>query len=147
MLKLASQTVARFSFGLGLHHFDSVASPMHEMVQLIAQILTLNKRISSRGELSRKLPFGDPKELGYTRANIYSILRVATNKAIRPGATDLQLHEAALEATCVADYLMRAAESNGEKLPTDLAYANMIALEGWIDDDVGLAFLVSVLSR
>ena len=130
MLKLASHTVAKFALGLDLHHFDSVDAPIHEMVRLIAETLALNKRISNRGDWYRKLPFGDPKRLQDCRGRLYQILREATDNARRPGAGDLPLHDAALEATCVVDYLMRAVDSTGQKLPMELAYSNMIVVSG-----------------
>lgn len=130
MLKLASQTVARFTLGLDLHHFDSPEAPIHEMVQLIAETLALNKKISNRGDWYRNLPFGDPKRLRELKQRLARMLEEATDRAMQPGASDLPLNEAALEATCVVDYLMRAVDGNGEKLPRDLVYSNTVVVTG-----------------
>lgn len=128
MLKLASQTVGKFTLGLDMQHFETPESPIHPMVTLIAELLSLNKKISNRGGWYKSLPFGDPKRLHDIKLKLFIMLEDATNAAITPGASDLPLHDAALEASCVADYLMRAVDGNGDKLPVDLAYSNMVVV-------------------
>jgi hypothetical protein len=49
MLKLASQTVFKFALGYDAHHFDGPDAPLNELVVLIAQSLSLNKKVTSRG--------------------------------------------------------------------------------------------------
>jgi len=55
MLKLASQTVFKFALGYSAHHFDNPDSPLNELVVLIAQSLSLNKKVVSRGSWYAKL--------------------------------------------------------------------------------------------
>jgi hypothetical protein len=50
MLKLASQTVFKFALGYDAHHFDGPDAPLNELVVLIAQSLSLNKKVTSRGD-------------------------------------------------------------------------------------------------
>jgi hypothetical protein len=57
MLKLASQTVFKFALGYDAHHFDDPDSPLNALVILIAQSLSLNKKVTSRGEWYGKLGF------------------------------------------------------------------------------------------
>lgn len=128
MLKLASQAVGKFTLGLDMGHFDGAEAPIHPIVHLIVDFLSLNKKISNRGEWYKHLPIGDPKRLRDVRAELYEKLRVATDAAVRPGTDDLPLHDAALEASCVVDYLKRAADNNGNKMPHDLIYSNMIVV-------------------
>lgn len=63
MVKLASEAVAKVVLGMEFHHFTEVDAPLHPMVIGIADALSLNKKIASKGELYAKLPFGDPKKL------------------------------------------------------------------------------------
>lgn len=128
MLKLASQAVGKFALGVDFGHFEGPEAPIHNMVQLIVEFLSLNKKISNRGSWYKNLPVGDPKKLRDVRTELYEALRVASDNAVRPGMGDLPLHDAALEATCVVDYLKRAVDSNGDKLPNDLIYSNMVVV-------------------
>jgi hypothetical protein len=49
MLKLASQTVFKFALGYDAKHFEHPDSTLNELVVLIAQSLSLNKKVTSRG--------------------------------------------------------------------------------------------------
>ncbi|KAI9832012.1 MAG: hypothetical protein M1819_004556 [Sarea resinae] len=128
MLKLASQTIGKFALGMDFGHFDSPDAPMHPAVVSIANFLALNKRISSRGEWYKKLPFGDPKRLKEVQQETYAFIMDAVNNATVPGASDLPLHEAALQARNVVDYMNRAVDEKGEKLPSSLAIPNMVVM-------------------
>lgn len=69
MLKLASQTVFKFALGYDAHHFDDPDSPLNELVVLIAQSLSLNKKVTSRGDWYSKLGF-IPGTAAYDLKNI-----------------------------------------------------------------------------
>ncbi|OBT38555.1 hypothetical protein VE00_10901 [Pseudogymnoascus sp. WSF 3629] len=130
MIKLASQTIGKFSLNMDLGHFSSVDAPLHPIVTDIANLLSLNKKVTARGEWYRWLPFGDPKKLQEVQKHTYSILQEAIDNAAKAVASDLPLNDAALQASCVVDYLLRATDENGQKLPTSLIVANMMIVTG-----------------
>jgi len=77
MLKLASQTVFKFALGYDAHHFDEPDSPLNELVVLIAQSLSLNKKVTSRGSWYASLgavPFTVANELKNVQTRLWGIL-------------------------------------------------------------------------
>ncbi|KIW95437.1 uncharacterized protein Z519_04021 [Cladophialophora bantiana CBS 173.52] len=128
MLKLASQTIGKFCLGLDFHHFDSPDSPLDPIVDDISAMLVLNKRVTSRGEWYGALPFGDAKRLKEVRHRIYSRLQTAMDSVEQRDTSDLPLSEAALKATCVVDYIKRATDEAGSKLPEDLFLGNIVIM-------------------
>ncbi|KAJ9628496.1 hypothetical protein H2203_002395 [Taxawa tesnikishii (nom. ined.)] len=130
MLKLASQTIGKFAFGVDLHQFDDVDSPLHALVMHTASVLALNKKISARGEWYKSLPFGDPALLKNTHRKLYAMIQDAIDAVKMDESADLQLDDAALKASCVVDYLSRAVDSQGQKLPLNLILANMVIIFG-----------------
>lgn len=99
MLKLGSQAVGKLTLGLDFHHFTSPDANLHEMVHLIAEVLTLNKKVSSKGTWYGKLPFGDPQKLRNTNTRIETLVEESIARAQSGGTKDLPLQEAALEAS------------------------------------------------
>lgn len=142
MLKLGSQAVGKLVLGFDFHHFTSVDAPPHELVLLIAESLELNKKITSRGDWYAALPFGDPKRLRAIKDRIATLMDEPIQNAKRGGIQDLDLQEAALKAEnmigmamflsslsrlrlvlrrkltrALLDYILRATDSKGNKLP------------------------------
>lgn len=131
MVKLASQTIGSFSLGKDFGHFESVDSPLHPIVTNIASLLSLNKKITARGEWYRCLPFGDPARLRNVQQTIYTQLQEAIDEvAARSGSVDAPLNEAALSASCVVDYLLHGVDDKGEHFPQGLILANMLIVTG-----------------
>lgn len=107
MLKLGSQAVAELMLGLDMDHFAQVDSPLHEIVYLIAQTLSLNKKITSYGSWYGKLPFGDPKLLRDKQARTKALVEEQIERAQSGGIEDLPLQEAAVKAAnMVGTYLL-----------------------------------------
>lgn len=107
MLKLGSQAVAELMLGLDMDHFAQVDSPLHEIVHLIAQTLSLNKKITSYGSWYGKLPFGDPKLLRDKQARTKALVEEQIERAQSGGIEDLPLQEAAVKAAnMVGTYLL-----------------------------------------
>ncbi|GAQ09496.1 hypothetical protein ALT_6817 [Aspergillus lentulus] len=128
MLKLGSQAVGKLTLGLDFEHFSSADAPIHEMVHLIAEVLSLNKKVTSKGDWYASLPFGDPKRLKDTKARIEQLVEESVQKAQRGGVEDLPLQDAALRATNMVDYAIRATDNKGEKLPkSSLVWALVVA--------------------
>ena len=98
MLKLGSQAVGKLTLGLDFQHFSSPDAPLHEMVDLIAEILALNKKVTSKGNWYGKLPFGDPQRLKDMSARVEEMIDESIGAAKKSGTHDLPLQDAALEA-------------------------------------------------
>lgn len=99
MLKLGSQAVGKITIGLDFEHFTSPDAPLHEMIYLIAETLSLNKKVTSRGNWYASLPFGDPKRLKVISARIEEMVDESIKKAASSGVEDLPLQDAALKAS------------------------------------------------
>lgn len=128
MLKLGSQAVGKLTLGLDFKHFSSADAPIHEMVHLIAEVLSLNKKVTSKGDWYASLPFGDPKRLKDTKARIEQLVEESIQEAQRGGVEDLPLQDAALRAVNMVDYAIRATDNKGEKLPkSSLVWALVVA--------------------
>ncbi|EHK21295.1 uncharacterized protein TRIVIDRAFT_52077 [Trichoderma virens Gv29-8] len=128
MLKLGSQAVGKLTLGLDFQHFTSQDAPLHEMVHLIADLLSLNKKVTSKGTWYSKLPFGDPQKLKVVKARVEELVDQSIQTAARGGVTDLPLQDAALQASNMVDYAMRATDNKGEKLPkSSLVWALVVA--------------------
>lgn len=128
MLKLGSQAVAKLTLGVDLGHFSSPNAPVHEIVRLIAETLTLNKKVTSWGSWYASLPFGDPKALKTKQKRMEELITAAIENAERGGTSDLPLQDAALTAKNMVDYALRAVDNKGEKLPlTSMAHALVVA--------------------
>ncbi|KAJ5742765.1 uncharacterized protein N7511_011166 [Penicillium nucicola] len=119
MLKLGSQAVGKLTLGLDFQHFASPDSKLHEIVHLIAELLSLNKKVSSKGDWYGRLPFGDPQRLRSIKARIEELIEESVKQAESGGVEDLPLQDAALKASNMVDYAIRATDSKGEKLPKD----------------------------
>ncbi|KAK1751246.1 cytochrome P450 monooxygenase [Echria macrotheca] len=130
MVKLASQTIGKFALGTDWGHFKSVDSPMNEVAKNIVLLLSLNKKVTARGEWYRVLPFGDAARLREVQRTVYGQLQEAVDAAPSSGIADLPMAEAALRASCVADYLVNAVDEKGEHFPKGLLLANMIVVTG-----------------
>jgi hypothetical protein len=99
MLKLGAEAVAKLTLGVELNHFESPQAPLHEMVILIAQMLSLNKKVTSKGNWYASLPFGDPKALKVKKARLGEIVEECVQKAESGGVADLPLQDAAVQAS------------------------------------------------
>ncbi|KAI8629062.1 cytochrome P450 [Xylariaceae sp. FL1651] len=129
MLKLGSQAVGKLVLGMDFQHFTSVDARMHEMVMKIAESLELNKKVTSMGSWYAMLPFGDPKKLRDIRDRIGEMVTESVEKAAK-GSEDLELQEAALKAENMVDYVLRATDSKGNKLPRDRILEPLVVATG-----------------
>ena len=99
-------------------------------VAVIAEVLSLNKKIASKGEVYASLPFGDPKKLHDLQEWQHQQVDEMIKHHESSGDNDLELQDAALEAANMIDYLCRATDSKGEKLPKDHLIAATIVASG-----------------
>lgn len=146
MLKLGSQAVGKLTLGLDFEQFVGPDAPLHEMVEAVAEMLSLNKKVTSKGDWYAKLPFGEPKKLQELRKRIEEMVGESIRNAERGGVEDLPLQDAALKAANMVgmlpasiylsdfhsltgkDYAIRATDNKGEKLPkTSLIWSLVVA--------------------
>ncbi|RMZ80487.1 hypothetical protein DV737_g3016, partial [Chaetothyriales sp. CBS 132003] len=130
MVKLSGQLLCKFVLGHDPHHFDAPNSPLHPIMLILGQLLELNKAVQTRGDWYGKMPFGAPRALQHARLEIASIVDDLIEVCPRNGNEDLPMDQAALKATCLVDYLTRATDSKGDKLPYDLVLTNTLAVLG-----------------
>ena len=130
MVKLASQTIGKFSLGVDWGHFKSVDSKLNPLATSIVNLLALNKKVTARGEWYRHMPIGDAARLKEVQKSTYKQLQAAVDKAPSAGIEGMPMNEAAVKAACVADYLKNAVDEKGEKFPTGLLLANMLVVTG-----------------
>ncbi|KAF2720981.1 cytochrome P450 [Polychaeton citri CBS 116435] len=128
MLKLSSGTVGKIMLGKDFGHFDSVDAPLSKIPLAVAELLAINKKLSTHGEWYSHLPFGDPKKLKNLNQFINDEIADSVKTAKSSGTEDLPLQDAALKADNVIDYLVRATDQNGEQLPRqNLVSATIVA--------------------
>ncbi|OKP11824.1 Cytochrome P450 4c21 [Penicillium subrubescens] len=130
MVKLASQDIGKFSVGTDFEHFTHVDAPLHPTMTNIANLLSLNKKITARGEWYRHLPFGDPARLKNVQKTIYSLLQEQIDRVKDSSIAGMPMNEAAINASCVVDYLLNTVDEAGEKFPEGLILANMLIITG-----------------
>ncbi|ROV97005.1 hypothetical protein VSDG_04135 [Cytospora chrysosperma] len=129
MLKLGSQAVGKLILGMDFNHFTSVDAPPHEMVIRMAESLELNKKITSMGSWYAHLPFGDPRRLEAAKTRMRVMIDEVIGQASR-GIEDLDLQEAALKAENMVDYVLRATDSKGNKIPKDRILEPLVVATG-----------------
>ncbi|KAK6068754.1 cytochrome p450 [Seiridium cupressi] len=148
MVKLASQTIGKFALGKDFGHMDSVDAPTHPLVSNIVNLLSLNKKVTTRGDWYRSLPFGDAAKLKEVQRITYGMLEEAIEKAPSAGNMEgLSLNDAALRAACVADYLNHAVDETGQHFPKGLVLSNMLVVTaaGYTTTSSMLSWMVYVL--
>ncbi|KAJ5000864.1 Cytochrome P450 4F8 [Colletotrichum sp. SAR 10_66] len=148
--KMAGEIIWKVILGMDLGHFDSIDSKPHETIRLLGEYLSLMKKTSLRGSWYGYLPFGTPKRLRLVRQLLWDGVAKGIEESM-PAETspDLPMKDAALNATCVADYLRRATDDNGEKLPEDIMLSNCVILvgAGFVTTSSLLAWLIYALVK
>lgn len=107
MLKLSSAAVGKIVLGQDFHHFEDIDSSLHRLPLAMAELLSINKKISTMGQWYSHLPFGDPKKLRDLQQVITSTIIQSMEEAKAAGTEDLPLQEAALKAADVIGQTLR----------------------------------------
>ncbi|KAL2203581.1 cytochrome P450 [Sarocladium strictum] len=144
MFKIGGQVVYKMVLGLDVAHFESPKSPPHEIIRLMAEYLALMKQTSLNPSWYKYLPFGKLKRLSYVHGRLWGLIDEAVIACQPPKEltnTGVPMREAALNSSCIADYLKRAVDDEGKKLPHEYLLSNVVALVG-----AGLATTSSMLS-
>ncbi|TAQ85331.1 hypothetical protein B7494_g6339 [Chlorociboria aeruginascens] len=117
MFKIGSTAIGKLALNMDLHHFDSVDAPLHDLVQTVGKHLELNKKVSTMGDWYSHLPWGAPKELKENKIHVKELIDAAVVNLVGNCTEDLPIQDAALKASCIVDYLVRATDPSGNKLP------------------------------
>ncbi|WYZ42279.1 hypothetical protein EsH8_V_001174 [Colletotrichum jinshuiense] len=146
--KMAGEIIWKVILGMDLGHFESIESKPHETIRLLGEYLSLMKKTSLRGSWYGYLPFGTPKRLRLVRELLWSGVARGIEESVKTSG-DLPMKDAALRATCVADYLRRATNENGDKLPEDLMLSNCVIMigAGFVTTSSLLAWLIYALVK
>lgn len=126
MFKMGSTAIGKPALGMDLHHFDSIDAPLHDLVRTVGHILELNKKVSTMGDWYSYLPWGAPKQLRENKQHVKDLIEEAIKNLRSSGTEDLPMQDAALKASCIVDYLVRATDEKGNKLAEK--YRNNAAL-------------------
>ncbi|KAI9650423.1 hypothetical protein NHQ30_000437 [Ciborinia camelliae] len=116
MFKTGSTAIGKLVLDLDMHHFDSIDAPLHDLVMSVGHSLELNKKVSTMGSWYSHLPWGAPKELKDVKAHLEDLIDDAVQNVQGGGTEDLAIQDAALKASCIVDYLVRATDEKGNKL-------------------------------
>ncbi|MBE3042074.1 cytochrome P450 [Candidatus Bathyarchaeota archaeon] len=76
------------------------------------------------------MPFGDGARLKAVQKSVYEQLQTAVDNATSAGIENMPMNEAAVKASCVADYLKNAVDEKGDKFPRGLVLPNMLIVTG-----------------
>lgn len=101
MLKLSSGAIGKIMLGQDFGHFASVDAPIHKMPLAMAETLSINKKIASRGEWYSHLPFGDPVRLKNLQKYMSEFIDQSIRDAKSSGTENLPLQDAALKVSIV----------------------------------------------
>ncbi|RAL62983.1 hypothetical protein DID88_004070 [Monilinia fructigena] len=115
MFKAGSTAIGKLALGMELHHFDSIDAPLHDLVRTVAHNLELNKKVSTMG-IGILTYMGSSKTIEDNIAHVQELLEEAIKNVKGAGTEDLPIQDAALKASCIVDYLVRATDEKGNKL-------------------------------
>ncbi|GKT47553.1 cytochrome P450 [Colletotrichum spaethianum] len=132
MFKLAGQVIWRVVVGQDLDHFKALNTPPATTIQLFGEFLSLMKKTSLRPKWYGSLPFGDPARLRVVQQMLWDNVEKAINESTTTEGEALPLSDptSSLRASSVADFLSRARDNNGERLPQDILIPNVVVLLG-----------------
>lgn len=135
MFKMAGQIVWRVMVGQDLQHFAKGANtPPGLPIRIFGEYLRRMKQMSLRPKWYGALPFGEPKKLKDVHdalwANIADQLAICSTPGTENEVLPLSDPTSSLRASCVADFLRRARDENGQALPKEVLLGNTVALLG-----------------
>ncbi|RDL33057.1 Thromboxane-A synthase [Venustampulla echinocandica] len=132
MFKLASQIIWRVVLNQDLKHFETPKTPPSLPIRLFGEYLSLMKKLSLKPRWFKYLPFGDAARLKIVQQQLFDICEEAMSATIDKDGPPLSLSDptALQSANCIADFLYRARDKDGEGLPDDLVLGNVVVSTG-----------------
>ena len=128
MLKLSSQVVSKVVLGLDVGHFHAPDTQLHELVSLVGELILLVRQASLSFTWLKYVPFSPAYRISALKKRISSLVHQAVNVWPHPGASNLPIPQAALQSTCIADYLKRAVDDGNQKLPDEYVDSNTLVV-------------------
>lgn len=143
MIKVASETVGHVILGEEFGHLVDVDAPFHPIVKSILNMFALNKKVASRGSWYQSLPFGDPRKLKESHRLCYTLVEniVAEIEKSDSAMAKMPMADAALKASSLVEYLLKATDEKGETFPRSMIVPNISMLTS-----AGFATTASLLS-
>ena len=147
MLKLVSSAIGKLILNQEFSSSDDVDAPPAPIVSALENLVALNKRVTSRGQWYSHLPFGEPKKLKELNLEVRKMIEEAINSCDELGVEDLPMADAALKATSIVDYALRAADPQGNKCPREvIVRATLVLLvAGFFTTSTLLSWLINGL--
>ena len=147
MLKVVSTAIGKLVLNQEFSTFDDVDAPQPRIVTALEELLSMNRRVGARGQWYSHLPFGEPKRLKELNLEARKMVEEAVNTCNDLGVEDLPMAEAALKASSVVDYALRAADAQGNKCPREVVVRLMLIIltAGFFTTSTLLAWLVNGL--
>ncbi|KAL2139492.1 hypothetical protein VTI28DRAFT_5104 [Corynascus sepedonium] len=132
MFKLAGMVIWAVVVNEDLEHFKAVDTKPAKTIQVLGEWLHLMKKTSMRPKWYGSLPFGDPAHLRAAQRELWADVEKSIDNCTRKNDGPLPLSDpaASLRASCMADFLARARDKNGEGLPRDMLISNVVILLG-----------------
>lgn len=131
MFKLAGQIIYRVVLGMDVGHFQSIDTPPHIIICLFGEYLELQKQTQMSPRWFKYLPFGVYPRLQRVHNELWGMMdKIMQECEVGGNGKDMPINECAVNSTCIADFLNRATDDKGEKLPRELRLSNVTALIG-----------------
>jgi hypothetical protein len=116
---------------MDLHNVDAVDAPPHDSVRTTGENLEFNKKVSTMGDWYSYMPCEAPKQLKQNIALVGEMIDAVVERVKNDGeAGDLPIHEKPLKASCILDYLIRATDPDGKRLPEKYRSDAMVVTMG-----------------
>jgi len=131
-LKFASAIIWRVVFNQDLKHFESTTTPPAAPIRYFGGFLSLAKRKSLQPKWFKYLPAGAHMKLKVIRQQLFDSCEEAMLASIDKHGPPLPLNDpnSLTSANNMADFLYRAADKSGDRLPYDLVLGNLVVTVG-----------------
>lgn len=132
MFKLASQIIWRVVLDQDLKHFETPKTPPSLPIRLFGEYLSLMKKASMQAQWTKYLPFSNASKVKVVREKVLEVVEQAMDVCIDKDGAPLALSdpEAVKKSRCIADFLYRARDENGEGLSYELVRGNVVVTCG-----------------
>ena len=147
MLKLVSSAIGKLILNQQFKSFDDVDAPQPRIVQALDELVATNNKVRTKGQWYSHLPFGEPKKLRELNIEIKKMIEDAIESCEGLGVENLPMSDAALQASSIVDYALRAADSQGNKCPREIVIRTMLVLlvAGFFTTSTLLSWLINGL--
>jgi len=150
-LKLASAIIWRVVFNQDLKHFECTTTPLAAPIRYFGGFLSLAKRKSLQPKWFKYLPAGAHVNLKPVRQQLFDSCEEAMLASIDKDRPSLALNDpnALKSAKTITDFLYRAADKSGNRLPYEMVLGNLVVTvgAGFATASAVLAWAIYALTR